>query len=140
MKVVAYNIKDYEKELLAKANNKIHDLTLISNGLSFGTFQYAVGKDAILVSEQDLLDFHVLDELYRIGVKHIVTRSVAINHIDVEYAKKLKLHVANTPVVDLSPKNIAEQVILTLNSWSAQKCVGEACQCKVECSNKKMKN
>lgn len=137
MKVVAYNIKDYEKELLAKANDKIHDLTLISNALTFSTFHYAIGKDAIIVSEQDTLDLRALDELNRLGVRHIVTRSISISHIDIEYARKLKLHVANTSFEDQSPKGIAEQVILTLNNWRETGCLGAACQ-RTDCPKKKI--
>jgi len=37
MKVAAYSIKPFEKELLSKANQKKHDITLISNQLSIET-------------------------------------------------------------------------------------------------------
>ncbi len=49
MKVVAYSIKSFEKEFLAKANQKKHDITLISNPLSPETTRYAEGKDAVVV-------------------------------------------------------------------------------------------
>ena len=34
MRVLVYNIQDFEKETLAKANAKVHDLTLVSNPLN----------------------------------------------------------------------------------------------------------
>ena len=44
MKAVAYSIKPFEKEFLAKANQKKHDITLISNPLGIETVIYAKGK------------------------------------------------------------------------------------------------
>jgi D-lactate dehydrogenase len=46
MKAVAYSVKAFEKEFLAKANQKKHDITLISNVLSMDTITYAREKDA----------------------------------------------------------------------------------------------
>jgi lactate dehydrogenase-like 2-hydroxyacid dehydrogenase len=136
MKVVAYNIKEYEKELLAKANAKVHDLTLISNKLSSSTLHYAMGKDAIIISDQDILDLQLLNELNRIGIKHIVTRSISTTHIDIVHAGFLELHVANTPFEDQSLKGIAEQVVLNLNQWSNNGCAGSACRCTMKCTKK----
>ena len=56
MKVVVYSIQTYEKELLALANGKMHDLTLISNGLNEETKVYATGKDVVVISAQDILN------------------------------------------------------------------------------------
>jgi D-lactate dehydrogenase len=49
MKVIAYSVKTFEKEVLAKANDKKHDITLISNALTIQTADYAKGKKAVLV-------------------------------------------------------------------------------------------
>lgn len=134
MKVVAYNIKDYEKELLALANGKVHDLTLISNGLNLNTIHYAEGKEVVIVSAEDLLDALVIDELYKIGVRKIITRSLTTTHIDLYKAHDLKIQVANTPHADQTPKGIAEQTIRNLNLWGGGKCVGKACCCVNNCS------
>jgi D-lactate dehydrogenase len=53
MKAVAYSIKTFEKEYLAKANQKKHDITLISNPLGPDTVIYAEGKDAVIVFTND---------------------------------------------------------------------------------------
>ncbi|GGH29691.1 lactate dehydrogenase [Sphingobacterium alkalisoli] len=136
MKVVAYNIQEYEKELLAKANAKVHDLTLISNPLSFSTLHYARGKDAVIISDRDNLDTQLLDELNNIGIKHIVTRSISTTHIDLMHAGLLELHVANTPFNDQSLKGIADQVVVNLNQWSNNGCAGSACQCTMKCAKR----
>jgi len=136
MKVVAYNIQEFEKETLAKANAKIHDLTLISNALDVRTVRFAEGKEVIIVSERDKLDKELLDLLYKIGVKKIISRSIKLDHIDTEYARQLQLHLANTPLADNSLESIAQQTISNLNSWSAGNCLGDACQCAFDCENK----
>lgn len=136
MKVVAYNIQEFEKETLAKANAKVHDLTLISNPLDVSTIHFAEGKEVILVSDRDILNREILDSLVKIGVKKIISRSIQLNHIDVEYAGKLELHLANTPSEDNSPESIANQTIYNLNNWSEGACLGIACHCSFDCSKK----
>ena len=137
MKVVAYNIKDFEKELLAVANAKVHDLTLISNDLNLKTMHYAVGKEVIIISEQDKLDTDILDELHRIGIRKIITRSILTGHINLKAADNLGIQVANTPYVDQSAKGIAAQTIRNLTLWDKEKCVGKACCCLQKCPTSK---
>lgn len=137
MRVVAYNIVEFEKELLAKANAKVHNLALISNGLNLSTLHYAEGKEVILISERDLLDKCLLDALREIGVRKIITRSTTLEHIDISYAFMLKLHVANTSSSDESPENIAKQIITNLNEWGSNKCLGNACYCSFNCGRKR---
>ncbi|WP_159633748.1 lactate dehydrogenase [Sphingobacterium composti Ten et al. 2007 non Yoo et al. 2007] len=139
MRVVAYNIQEFEKQTLAKANAKVHDLTLISNPLNLATIRYAVGKEVVIVSANDKLDKEMLQALSAIGVKKIITRSVSLNHIDVSFANKLGLHVANTPAEDDSPKNIAIQTIDNLNNWLDGQCFLGTCQCKIDSSVDKRK-
>lgn len=133
MKAIAYNIKDYEKESLAIANGKIHDLTLISNPLNLRTVHYAQGKEVVIVSKEDALNAALLEELERIGVQKIVTRSIETDHIDLNHAARLGIQIANTPYADHSPKGIAEQIIRNLNLWGSGKCVGRACRCVKGC-------
>jgi len=133
MKVVVYNIKDFEKELLALANGKVHDLTLISNPLNFSTVQYSYGKEAVIVSEDDRLGEQILLALRDYGVTKIITRSLGTGHIDLAMAASLGMKVANTPYLDRGAKGIAEQTILNLNLWSAGMCVGGACSCMMDC-------
>jgi len=136
MKVVAYNIQEFEKETLARANAKVHDLTLISNALDVRTVRFAEGKEVIIVSDRDKLDKELLDLLVNIGVKKIISRSIKLDHIDIEYASLLRLHLANTPLEDDSLESIAHQTISNLNTWSDGSCLGDACQCAFDCTNK----
>ncbi len=134
MKAIAYNIKPQEKESLALANNKRHDLTLISNELNERTVSYAQGKEVVIISTYDLLDRKMLWELKNAGVKKIITRSKVTTHIDLKEATRMEFKVANTPDEDQSIASIAQQTIRNLNLWENGKCVGDACRCQKICA------
>ncbi|HET8828745.1 MAG TPA: NAD(P)-dependent oxidoreductase, partial [Pelobium sp.] len=109
MKAVVYSIKSFEKEYLAKANQKKHDITLISNPLSIDTVGFAKGKDAVVVFTNDDVSARVIKRLKKLGVKYIATRSVGIDHIDCDAATKADIKIANVP--SYSPQSIAEHAI-----------------------------
>jgi D-lactate dehydrogenase len=108
MKAVAYSIKTFEKEFLARANQKKHDITLISNDLSADTAIYAEGKDAVIVLNDDV-NASLVDQLANLGVKYIATRSIGISHIDLQAADRRRIKVADIP--NYSPQPIAELAV-----------------------------
>ncbi|HEX8546012.1 MAG TPA: NAD(P)-dependent oxidoreductase [Cytophagaceae bacterium] len=112
MKAVAYSSKICEKELLIKANNKKHDITLISNRLTAETVSYAKGKEAVLVFSSDDLSAPILQKLKDLGVKYIATRSTGTDHIDLLEAHRLGLKVSNIPAY--SPESIAEHALMLM--------------------------
>lgn len=116
MKVVAYSIKEFEKEFLARANNKQHDITLISNSLSLETAMYAAGKEAVLVFTNDDVSEPVINKLADLGIKYIATRSLEIDHIDRRAASLRQMKVANVPT--FSPESIAEYSVMLALSLS----------------------
>jgi D-lactate dehydrogenase len=137
MKVVAYSVKPFEKEFLAKANQKKHDITLIFNSLNLETAVYAAGKQAIIVFTSDDLSAPVMDKLAKLGIKYITTRSTGFNHIDQETAFRHGIKLANVPEYT-QLQDIAAQTIKNLDLWELDKCVGKACICANGCRvNKK---
>ncbi|GAB3914764.1 2-hydroxyacid dehydrogenase [Mucilaginibacter boryungensis] len=106
MKAVAFSIKPFEKEYLAKANQKKHDITLISNPLSIGTALYASGKDAVIVFTNDDVSAPVVEKLASLGVRYIVTRSSGTDHIDKAAVAAYGIKLASVP--SYSPQAIAE--------------------------------
>ncbi|MGY4537637.1 D-lactate dehydrogenase [Mucilaginibacter sp. UYNi724] len=109
MKAVAYSIRPFEKEYLAIANQKKHDITLISNPLNSDTTNYAEGKDAIIVFTNDEVNATVIKKLAGLGIKYIITRSTGTDHIDKEAANKYNIKVSNVP--SYSPQAIAEHSV-----------------------------
>lgn len=116
MKVTAYSIKACEKEYLTRANNKMHDITLISNNLNVDTVYYAKGKDAILVFPGDDLSEQILLDLKSMGIKYIGTRSTSTDHINLKVARSLGIEVANIP--PYSPESIAEHALTLMLALS----------------------
>jgi lactate dehydrogenase-like 2-hydroxyacid dehydrogenase len=139
MKAVAYNIEPYEKEFLAKANQKKHDITLISNPLSRETVIFAEGKDAIIVLTDDAITAHLIEKLSILGIKYIVTNSDDAGHIDKAAAASYGIKIANISANPL-PNNsnealqqIADQTIKSLDLWQQNKCLGNTCVCAKNC-------
>ena len=136
MKAVAYSVKLQEKAALAIANEKKHDLTLISNELNAATIAYAQGKDVAIVSTYDIVDHEMLKSLKRLGVSKLITRSNTLTHIDLKAAAEMAFNIANIPHHSIDVAYIAEQVVRHLNLWGSGQCVGEACCCKKGCNLK----
>jgi lactate dehydrogenase-like 2-hydroxyacid dehydrogenase len=132
MKVVAYSVKPYEKESLAKANQKKHDITLIFNSLSLETAVFAAGKQAVIISVTDEVGSEVMNKLAALGVKYITTRSAENEHIDRDAATRHHIKLANVPEYS-KLLDMATQTIKNLNLWEADKCVGNACICANNC-------
>jgi len=132
MKAVAYSIKPHEKECLALANGKRHDLTLISNELNTQTVFYAKGKETVIISPYDILDRNLLWELKHAGVTNIVTRSRTTTHIDLNAAAQMRFRIVNAPG-EQTPEALARQVIANLDQWERGGCVGGGCCCRKTC-------
>jgi len=129
MKVVAYSVKPFERESLAKANQKKHDITLIFNSLSLETAVFATGKTAVMVSSNDDVSAVVIDKLAQLGVKYITMRTMLTLNIDKLAAARNGIKLANVP----EEMDIANQTIKNLDLWEMNKCVGKACVCAKAC-------
>lgn len=142
MKAVAFSVKPFEKEYLAKANQKKHDITLISNPLGVDTAIYAEGKNAVIVTEDDDLSAPVAEQLAALGIQFIVTRSAGTGHIDKAAVTGHGIKVANIPncptggplLTKEALQEIADQTIKSLDLWSLNKCVGDTCACSRDCN------
>jgi len=58
-----------------------------------------------------VIDRPMLDELYRLGVRCLTTRTIGYDHIDTEYAKQLGIGVAH---VSYSPNSVADYTIMLM--------------------------
>lgn len=109
MKAVAYSVKPFEKEYIARANQRKHDITLISNALSIETAAFAAGKEVALVFTNDEVSAPVIDRLADFGIKYIATRSTGTDHIDKAAAARRNIKLANVP--EYAPQSIAEHAV-----------------------------
>ncbi len=132
MKVIAYNIRVSEKEHLAKANQKKHDITLISDPLSIDTIGYAEGKDAAIIDANDDLSAPMLALLAQKGIRFVTTRSATTDNIDIAAAHLHRIKLANVAGLTDQP-DIAQRTITNLDNWQQNKCVGDTCVCARMC-------
>lgn len=131
MKVIAYSITPSQKEYLAKANQKKHDITLISNPLGIETVAYAAGKDAVIIWNHDDVSATIIDQLAALNIRFIITGSIETNHIDKTMAAKHGIKLSN--VSNGSAQEIADQLIQNLDLYQQNKCLGDACVCAKSC-------
>ena len=142
MRVVAYSIKSTEKEPLAIANHKKHEITLISNALSIDTVSFAQGKEAVIVFTNDDVSAEVVNKLADLGVKFIATRSNDVTHINAEVAGLRNIKIANVPQMMIEglssmdiPIVLATETINNLDKWQGKRCLGDACVCSKACDS-----
>lgn len=144
MRAVAYSIRSFEKEPLAKANHKKHEITLISNELCIETAGYASGKEAVIISDKDKVTLNVLEKLAGLGVKFISSRSLTLEHVDKSAAAlhDIKLASISLPHADSAPIDtalynlqIANDTIHNLDYWQNIKCNGDSCSISKDCES-----
>jgi hypothetical protein len=139
MKVVAYNINPFEREFLAKANQKKHDITLIANPLSYDTINYADGKDAVIVYESGAMATAIIEKLASLGVKYMVTCSAQqyTGKGDTKVANGIKIAHISADLLQTRTQDalqeIATQTINNLDFWQQNKCLGEDCASAKDC-------
>jgi D-lactate dehydrogenase len=76
MKVVAYDVQSCEREFLATANQKKHDITLIGNPLTAETLFYAAGKEGVIIHECTEMSAEMVSKLALMGINHVVVREL----------------------------------------------------------------
>lgn len=126
MKAIAYHISLQQKELLIVANHKKHDITIIANPLSLATLSFAKGKEALLIFNEAVLSEELIKGLQIIGIKYIVTASMAVNHMDIISANAAKMKIVNVPFTNAAELEYFNYIIKNLDNWAAGKCIGKA--------------
>lgn len=109
IQITCYGVRNQEKELFEKFNDHHFNLILVEENLNHKNIIKAKGSSGIIVRSACLLDEINLKKLVEYNIKYIITRTAGTNHIQLDYAKKLPLKIANLPAY--SPESIAELVI-----------------------------
>ncbi len=112
MKLFVYGIREYDElpyfEQLARGY-----------GLTFGyTTEYpsmenvhlAAGYPAVSIIT-NRMDAALMDAFYGAGVRHIATRSVGTDHIDLDHAREIGMHISH---VNYPPETVADYTIMLI--------------------------
>jgi D-lactate dehydrogenase len=117
MRVAFYDYRRYDRQVFEEINlNYRHDITFIEARLTEITADLASGCEAVCAFVNDCLNEVVLTRLKEGGVRIVALRSAGYNHVDLEAARRLGLHVVRVP--EYSPHAVAEHamaLLLTLN-------------------------
>lgn len=112
MKIFAYSVREYDELDFFKEFSKKYDV-------EFGyTNEYPTIENAKLLKGYDGVsiittktDKAIIDKWKEMGIKAISTRSIGMDHIDVEYAKSIGMSVSN---VQYSPNSVANYTIMLM--------------------------
>ncbi|ATZ16085.1 D-lactate dehydrogenase [Entomoplasma freundtii] len=112
MKVICYGVREIEKPIFEKINQKFNfELTLLPDLLSHNNIETAKGHEALLVRANCVADKINLEKMHQMGIKFLLTRTVGTNHIDIPEAKKLGFKMAYVPYY--SPNAVSELAFST---------------------------
>lgn len=114
MKVIVYSTHEFDRPYLEEKAGSKHQLSFTRQPLNSFSAALAEGFQAAALFSTDDGSAAVLDDLNRAGIKYLTLRSTGFDHVDITYAQKLGIRVAN--VSGYSPHAIAEHGVALLMS------------------------
>ena len=98
IKIMAYEVRLDEEEYFEELtkNPDIH-IVYSKETLNANTIDMARGFDGVTTLGQSQINASILNQLKEMNINYISTRTLGYNHIDIEYAKKIGIKVANSP-------------------------------------------
>lgn len=105
-KIACYGVRPNEVDTFKENNKYNYDLTLIKELLSHDNIETVKDHDAVLLRANCVADRKNLEKMKEYGINYVFTRTVGVNHIDLDAAKDLDQKVAR--VSGYSPNAIAE--------------------------------
>jgi D-lactate dehydrogenase len=117
MKIYFFSAKPYDKTFFDRENQHYgFDIEYQETHLGPHIVNMVSGAEAVCVFVNDRLTADVIEVLAKKGVKIIALRCAGFNNVDLEAAKKHKVHVCRVPAY--SPEAVAEHamaMLLTIN-------------------------
>ena len=112
MKIAAYEVREDEREMLERCAGQYHIHLSLSQD-PFGSENAGACHDAdgITTLGKSRLDAPMLEQLAACGVRAVCTRTVGYDHIDLEAARRLGLHVFHA---SYDPDGVAEFTIMLM--------------------------
>ena len=112
MKIYAFEVRDDETDYFSAIAQRLNiEITCSSEILTMDNIDLVNGYTGVTVLGQYQYDKKMLDALKTHGIFYLATRTVGYNHIDIEYAKKIGIHVCN---VSYEPNSVAEYTIMMM--------------------------
>lgn len=121
MKIIAFDVRCDEIPHIERISKRLNlDVVWTKDALSSDTIYLTEGVDGISILGYSKIDKVLIDQLSENGVRHISTRSIGMNHIDVAYAAEKRMKVTNSTY---NPASVAEftvmMILLSLRKYKA---------------------
>ena len=112
MKIKLYEVREDEKKAIARMAEELGvEVSISSENLTPQEAEGLSGIDGISILGRTTVDKELLDSLKRAGVGYVSTRTIGYNHMDVEYASKVGIHLCNA---NYPPYGVAEFTIMLM--------------------------
>ena len=112
MKIKLYEVREDEKKAIARVAEELGvEVSISSENLTPQEAEGLSGIDGVSILGRTTVDNELLDSLKRAGVGYVSTRTIGYNHMDVEYASKVGIHLCNA---NYPPYGVAEFTIMLM--------------------------
>lgn len=122
MKIAFYSTKQYDRESFEQANFSLGSplqFSFFDPRLTVETALLAQDHEAVCLFVNDDAGADTLEELHRIGIKHISFRCAGTDNADLDRAKSLGIRIIHVP--SYSPEAVAEfavgMILLTIRKY-----------------------
>jgi D-lactate dehydrogenase len=112
MKIAVYNCREDEEEFFEKYSKEYNvEIVPIKVDPNIKTTDFAKGCECISITSDSIITKDMLDIYKTYGVKFLSTRTVGMEHIDVDYAKSIGIGVGN---ITYSINGVADECIMLM--------------------------
>ncbi|MFI3213419.1 MAG: D-isomer specific 2-hydroxyacid dehydrogenase family protein [Eubacteriales bacterium] len=108
MKIIAFEVREDEREFFEKLKVEI---ILVNEKLTSSNISLCKGADGVSILGMSKMNAEILDKLKELGIKKLSTRTIGMDHIDVDYAEKIGISVGNS---SYPPTSVAEFTIMLM--------------------------
>lgn len=114
MKIKVFELRDDERAAYDRVVGELPagcEVAWSADTLTSATLDMLDGAEGVVIVNKSPLDAGMLRELHDRGVRYVATRSIGFNHIDIDAAKELGIHVCNTTY---PPYGVAEFAVMLM--------------------------
>ena len=112
MKIFAYALREYDEKnlFIAACQEAGVEYGYTSDYPSLENVHLAEGCDGISIITNPI-DSKLAQRFYDLGIRHISTRTIGIDHIDMEYCRKIGMRVSN---ITYTPDTVADYTVMMI--------------------------
>ena len=112
MKIFVYNYREFdEAEYFQKFSKEYGvELGITTDAPTMENAHLAEGYEYVSIITTKI-DAELMEKFHKLGVKMISTRTIGYDHVDIEAAKRLGMHVSN---VSYSPECVADYTVMLM--------------------------